>query len=197
VRAARAGYARPRPLADPGPPAPQGPARTARMAVGHAGRMRGLQTFSADRLRQGREAAGLTQEQLGERAGVDGTAVSHYEAGRRRPDPASVTRLAAALELEVADLLAGQDQPDDAVTLRELRERAGQTQGAMAEALGIGHAAYSKIERGLTTRVTPARVATLARLLRVDETEVLAALRRSAAGTSGNGNVAQAGGSES
>jgi transcriptional regulator with XRE-family HTH domain len=153
--------------------------------------MRGSLTFSGDRLRQEREAAGLTQEQLGERAGVDGTAVSHYEAGRRRPDPATVTRLAAALELAVADLQAGQDRPDgDTVTLRELRERAGHTQAAMAEALGVKHAAYSKIERGLTTRITPSRIATLAQLLKADESQVLAALRRSAAAAmTGDDNV--------
>lgn len=47
-------------------------------------------------LRQYREGAGLTQEQLGERVGASRWAISHYEAGRRKP----ADRIALRLERE-------------------------------------------------------------------------------------------------
>ncbi len=52
------------------------------------------------RLRRLREAAGLTQEELGARAGLTAKAISLLERGRRkRPYPHTVTSLADALEL--------------------------------------------------------------------------------------------------
>ncbi|MFJ5229237.1 ATP-binding protein [Kitasatospora sp. NPDC088391] len=53
-------------------------------------------------LREQRRRAGLTQEELAERAGVSAHAISMLEAGRRRPRLSSVTRLAAALGLDEA-----------------------------------------------------------------------------------------------
>jgi len=56
------------------------------------------------RLRQLRQAAGLTQEQLAERAGVSAQAVAALETGRRRhPYPHTVRALAAALGLSGAE----------------------------------------------------------------------------------------------
>lgn len=55
-------------------------------------------------LRGWRQAAGLTQEALAERAGLSVEAVRVLEAGRRRnPRPATVEQLAAALGLSAAD----------------------------------------------------------------------------------------------
>jgi predicted ATPase/DNA-binding XRE family transcriptional regulator len=75
----------------------------------HHERVGGEGSFGV-RLRQLREAAGLTQEQLAERAGLSAKAVSLLERGeRRRPYPHTVTSLADALGLapaERADLLA-------------------------------------------------------------------------------------------
>ena len=52
------------------------------------------------RLRQHREAAGLTQEQLAERAGLTPNAISALERGeRRRPYPQTVRALVDALGL--------------------------------------------------------------------------------------------------
>src|SRR3712207_9033530 len=62
------------------------------------------------RLRQVREAAGLTQEDLAARAGLSAKGISDLERGaRRRPHPQTVRALAGALELsedERASLLA-------------------------------------------------------------------------------------------
>jgi predicted ATPase/DNA-binding CsgD family transcriptional regulator/DNA-binding XRE family transcriptional regulator len=55
----------------------------------------------AERLRRLREAAGLTQEELAERAGLTGKGISALERGERtRPYPQTVRALAAALGLD-------------------------------------------------------------------------------------------------
>ncbi len=56
-------------------------------------------------LRQYRTSAGLTQAQLGDRAGLSGFWISHYESGRRMPTVENLCRLADALELDVGVLL--------------------------------------------------------------------------------------------
>jgi DNA-binding XRE family transcriptional regulator len=54
-------------------------------------------TWFAGRLRELREKAGLTQEQLAERAGVKRDAVARWESGRREPGWSNVLALCAAL----------------------------------------------------------------------------------------------------
>jgi transcriptional regulator with XRE-family HTH domain len=140
--------------------------------------VRGVPTFDPQLLRRRRAAAGLTQEQLAVAAELDATAVSHYEAGRRRPDAAVLRRLAAALEVAVADLLRTEPAAGEAPSLSTLRRQAGLSQAEVAERLGIRANTYSKIERGATGLIAPARVAALAGMFGVGDSEVLAALRR-------------------
>ena len=54
----------------------------------------------AGRLRELREAAGWTQEQLAERVGVKREAVARWEAGKREPGWSSVLALAEALGVD-------------------------------------------------------------------------------------------------
>ena len=54
----------------------------------------------ADRLRELREAAGLTQEQLAEQIGVKREAVARWEAGKREPGWSNVLALAEALGVD-------------------------------------------------------------------------------------------------
>lgn len=84
-----------------------------------------------EHLRRYREAAGLTQEELAERAGLTGKAISALERGeRRRPYPQTIRALAAALDLGDAEratllatvasragLLRERDQPEDTGSL--------------------------------------------------------------------------------
>lgn len=57
------------------------------------------------RLRQLREATGLSQRALGAKASLTKEAIYLYEAGRRTPSIAVAARLATALGTTVADLL--------------------------------------------------------------------------------------------
>jgi transcriptional regulator with XRE-family HTH domain len=64
-----------------------------------------LVSFAAN-LRHRRKALGLSQEQLGARANIQMADISRYENGNRDPRISTVARLAVALELPVAELLA-------------------------------------------------------------------------------------------
>jgi transcriptional regulator with XRE-family HTH domain len=57
-------------------------------------------------IKQRREALGLSQEELGHRAEIHPTWISHLESGRNNPAWGSVRRIAAALDLTVSELAA-------------------------------------------------------------------------------------------
>lgn len=56
-------------------------------------------------LRKLREAAGLTQRELGNRIGVSGQAVSQWETGVKRPSVENLTKLADVLETSTDAIL--------------------------------------------------------------------------------------------
>ncbi len=58
-------------------------------------------------LKAARERAGISQEELGMRAGLHRTAVGQLERGERTPRADSVIRLAGSLGIPAGDLLAG------------------------------------------------------------------------------------------
>lgn len=58
-----------------------------------------------DQLRRLREEQGLSQARLAAKAGLDPTTVNQVETGVRTPSVRTLTKLAGALETEVADLL--------------------------------------------------------------------------------------------
>jgi transcriptional regulator with XRE-family HTH domain len=58
-------------------------------------------------LRRQRQRAGLSQEELGIRAGLHRTAVGQLERGERTPRAESLIRLAGSLGIPAGDLLAG------------------------------------------------------------------------------------------
>jgi len=60
-----------------------------------------------ERIAAARRAAGLTQEQLGERVGVTRQAVSKWEAGTAMPDALTAARLCDALDVSADYLLLG------------------------------------------------------------------------------------------
>lgn len=59
----------------------------------------------ADRLRRERELAGMRQQDLADKIGVDRSAVACWERGVRQPGSARFAALCDALNLDPADLL--------------------------------------------------------------------------------------------
>ena len=64
-----------------------------------------------DRIAQARKAAGLSQEQLGEKLGVSGQAVSEWESGAVSPDAAALAAMCRELGVSADWLLLG-EEPD-------------------------------------------------------------------------------------
>lgn len=58
-------------------------------------------------LRLARVTRGISQRQLARAVGVDPTALSHIEAGRRRPEAATRRQIAEALGVEENELFPG------------------------------------------------------------------------------------------
>ena len=96
-------------------------------------RIRGMATTERDesfgsRLRRLREAAGLTQEELAERAGLSPMAIGMLERGqRRRPYPYTVQALGAALGLS----------EEERTELAEAVPKRGQAPSAPAPSLPV------------------------------------------------------------
>lgn len=61
------------------------------------------------RIREAREAAGLTQEELAEKIGLKGGAVSKYERGASDPETADLVQIARACRVPLQRLLTGED----------------------------------------------------------------------------------------
>jgi len=64
-----------------------------------------------DRLRKAREAKGLSQTDLAARSGLEPSAVSHFETGRRQPSFANLKRLADALAVTIDYLVGRAEEP--------------------------------------------------------------------------------------
>lgn len=72
---------------------------------------------AGDRIKEARELAGLTQEDLGKRLGVTGVAVMRYEKGLRQPRLEQLQAIADALGVDINWLVNGQtlEQRDQAI----------------------------------------------------------------------------------
>jgi len=68
------------------------------------------------RLQALREKRGLSQEELAKRAGLQATAISHFETGTRKPSFDNLRRLADALETTVDYLMGRTNDPVAVVT---------------------------------------------------------------------------------
>lgn len=79
-----------------------------------------------NRIREKRKALGLTLKQLGAVIGVSEGGMSHYETGRREPDPDTLKRIATALGVSV-DYLLGND--DDSKSVQSVPDPAPVSEG--------------------------------------------------------------------
>lgn len=64
----------------------------------------------AETLREHREAAGLTQEALAERADTSVRFISFLETGRRQPSLSAIAALSHGLGISMADLVAAAER---------------------------------------------------------------------------------------
>ena len=64
-------------------------------------------------LRELRENAVLTQDELAEKVGVTPAAISHWETGSKRPRAKNIRGLAAALGVTPQDILAALKETQD------------------------------------------------------------------------------------
>lgn len=74
-------------------------------------------------IRQLREKRGLSQEELGHRAEIHPTWVSHLESGRNNPAWATVRSLARALEVSMGELAALSEQLEPGGGVKTARRR--------------------------------------------------------------------------
>ena len=98
-------------------------------------------------LRDAREAAGLTQAQLGERVGTSQATISAYENGTKQPSVATLSRLLAAAGARLTVTTAAQAvrEPSAAQLKRTARSLADVL--ALAEALPVRHRATLRYPR--------------------------------------------------
>ncbi|MFF3287841.1 Scr1 family TA system antitoxin-like transcriptional regulator [Streptomyces sp. NPDC003023] len=136
-------------------------------------------TKYGEELKRRREAVGLTQEELSERAVMSRTHIAHIEAGRRRPDESDARRLDQALGaggffvrfLPALDGKAVAEHFAEAMEFEQqasvIREYANalvpgflQTESYAREVLGSGHPPKSveESDRLLVTRLERARI---------------------------------------
>jgi transcriptional regulator with XRE-family HTH domain len=90
-----------------------------------------------ERLREIREVRGLSQRALAAKAGVDLVTVNHTETGAKGKQPrlSTLQKLAAALDVEVDDLL---EPPYSEMSLEELAAKGKQIRKGMVEATETG-----------------------------------------------------------
>ncbi|MEV4437891.1 helix-turn-helix transcriptional regulator [Streptomyces sp. NPDC049577] len=115
----------------------------------------GVATFRSDRMREHRQRAGLSVEELALLAGVSPETVRKAESGARKPTGRVVVALADALRVSV-EVLA----PPGAVgrpTLKQLRQRTGRTQREVAEFIGMSSQMVSRVEAGVYRASDPGR----------------------------------------
>jgi len=60
--------------------------------------------FVGKKIRERREAAGLTQEQLAEKSGLPQSHISRLENARHSPSRSTLDKIASALQISLADL---------------------------------------------------------------------------------------------
>lgn len=60
-----------------------------------------------------RKTKGYTQEQLGEKIGINGNAISKWERGLNAPDISLLSEISEILDITLDELLKGEDMPDN------------------------------------------------------------------------------------
>lgn len=132
-------------------------------------------------LRSARQAAGLTQRQLGQRVGVSGPdTISRWEGGGSDPQPRQLRRLAAEFEVPITSLLVS--AADEERDFRRLRIEAGLTIAELASLVNVAEPTLKRWESKRVRRLKDrAPVDVLVGVLGVNAEVVLDALELSSA----------------
>ena len=134
--------------------------------------------FDGVALRDAREAAGLTQAELGRQIGVaGGDRVSRWERGQSTPQAKPLRAMASVLGVAVADLL--KPPPATGANLRRLRREAAMTAEELATRVNVALPTLKRWESaGLSREPARRTVEAIAEALDVTAADVLAAIRR-------------------
>ncbi|NYD70618.1 helix-turn-helix domain-containing protein [Herbiconiux flava] len=114
-------------------------------------------TPAAELLRSARVTSGLTQRELGERAGVTQSVISAYESGRREPSLTTLSKLVGATGLRLETRIAAAERADDVARaagagLRSLvRERREELEAALGALGATGIRVFGSVARGEAT----------------------------------------------
>ncbi|MFI9203742.1 helix-turn-helix transcriptional regulator [Streptomyces sp. NPDC053048] len=114
----------------------------------------GMATFRPDLMRDHRQRAGLSLEQLAVLADISPETARRVEAGACRPTARVAVALAQALQVEM-DILA--PSPPGPETLKHLRQRTGKTQRQVADEVGMSAQMVSRVESGVYRVREPGR----------------------------------------
>lgn len=105
----------------------------------------GVHGFSAAALRRTMSRAGISTDELAELIGVARQTVSAWLNNVTVPSPGSLAKVADVLEVEVAEFTPSAAKDPSLV---DLRVRAGLSQTAAAEAMGVSRTVLGVVERG-------------------------------------------------
>ena len=83
-----------------------------------------------ERLRAARELREFNQSKLGDRAGLQASAVSHFETGARKPSFENLKRLADALDVTTDYLLGRVDDPAGLAGAEKIHRHLGELSGS-------------------------------------------------------------------
>lgn len=137
------------------------------MSVSSAG------TFDAAELRRAREAAGLSRAQLATRVKTDSEVVSLWEERGVTPTPGRIKQIAEAVGVPVDHLYRVSTGTSPLVAMRT---RAGLSQRALAQRVGVSQALVSRLERG-RAELTPELSQSISEALGVSVDEIAAAVQ--------------------
>lgn len=104
-------------------------------------------TFAV-RLRAARELREMSQEQVAAKAGLQSSAVSHFETGTRKPSFENLRRLADALEVNTDYLLGRVDDPASEAAQGELYRKLGQLSAADRDTIKLFVDGLAKKKKG-------------------------------------------------
>ncbi|MFI2077681.1 helix-turn-helix domain-containing protein [Streptomyces triculaminicus] len=113
-----------------------------------------MAAFRPERMRHHRLQAGLSLENLALLADISPETARKVEAGARKPTARVVLALARALAVDVDELAL---PPQTPVTLKQLRQRTGQTQRQVAQAIGMSAQMVGRVEAGVYRAREPDR----------------------------------------